>query len=155
MLEQSDLFLVYIKAASPLTDPHTLTVLALTDWVPIRRRVGGNRSTPVSVLEQLSLDEVDEVRIAVACNPMTPPTVLDHIIDTASVEVRTAIARDSEAHTYVLQKLSADENSTVRSCAKLTLRLFNAPGTSSEIPIALNQIFSPDSLKQGLQKRSG
>ncbi len=143
-IEQNELFWAYVKAASPLTDPSTLSLLACCEWAPVRRRVAGNRHTPLNVLEFLSVDQAEEVRVALACNPSTPLSVVDRLVHDEPIEVRLEIAKNPDAQRIALDKLIRDDNSAVRGAAQVTLRLFHAPGTSNEVPLAaLEPIFPP------------
>lgn len=140
-VEQDDLFWAYVKAASPLTDAATLTVLSFCEWVPIRRRVAANRSTPENVLHSLAVDPSDEVKVAIACNCACPNNVIDKVLANSTPQVRLDIARNADACKYALEKLIHDKNSAISAAARLTLRLFHAPGTATETPPILHQVF--------------
>jgi hypothetical protein len=139
--ERNDLFWAYIKAASPLTDANTLSMLSFCEWIPIRRRVAANYNTPPNVLEVLSVDPEDDVRLAVACNPSAPRNVIDRLLARSQATEKLEIAKSPDAPRYALERLLNDPAGEIRSAASLTLRLFHAPGTTMEAQALLNPIF--------------
>lgn len=131
--DQKDLFWAYIKAASPLTDSQSLSVLSFSEWTPIRRRVAGNYNTPQNILELLSLDSACEVRAAVACNPSCPRGLVEKLVRDFEPEVRLEIAKNAEAPEFALHILANDSHPLVRSAAKVTLRMWHAPGLEAPV----------------------
>ncbi|MCC9194438.1 hypothetical protein LOC59_12390 [Arthrobacter sp. zg-Y916] len=104
-----------IVADDKRTGEKTLSRLARSADVSVRRSVAANSRTSVIVLEQLAGDPEPIVRAEVAGNPLSPASVLEALSQDEEAHVRSRTARNPNLSRSMLEILLLDAEDSVRA----------------------------------------